>query len=177
MTGQPWLTVPVGRATVTRPTGQPEKGNRATVSRPTVQPERATGTGNRATVNRPTGQPGHGQPGNRATGPRSTGQPGNRNGHWATVNWSTGQPERATVPRSTGQLEHATGHGQPGSRSTGQPVNRATGTGNRGTVNRATGTGGPTCTHPTLREIPPFMSQPHTAVSPACVYCLQLQHM
>ena len=45
VTGQPWLTVPVDRATVTRPTGQPEKGNRATVSRPTGQPERATGTG------------------------------------------------------------------------------------------------------------------------------------
>ena len=109
MTGQPWLTVPVGRATVTRPTGQPEKGNRATVSRPTGQPER---------------QPGHGQPANRATGtgnraPRSTGQPG----HGQPVKRATG-----TGARSIGQLERATG-----ARSTGQPgtVNRTTGMGNR----------------------------------------------
>ena len=60
VTGQPWLTVPLDRATVTRPTGQPEGA-----------------TGPRLTGNR-NGQPGHGQPANRATGT------GNWNGQTTT---------------------------------------------------------------------------------------------
>ena len=128
---QPWLTVPVDRATVTRPTGQPEG---ATGPRLTGQPERATGPRSAGQPGNRNGQPGHGQPRATGTGNRATagqpgrptvhgqehGRPANRVGqeHGRPAD-GTGQPctARNTVGRPTGSANRA----RPGTRSAGQP--------------------------------------------------------